>query len=70
MCQYLFDDMEIEGTRTMRYRDIGSWVIVIAAIVRVENPCDVWPGVAGGRQLDCYQICYGHGQSPRPRDQL
>ena len=29
---------------TMRYREIGGWVIVIAEIVRTENPCDVWAG--------------------------
>ena len=40
LCQYLFDD--IQGT--MRDRDIGGWVIVIGAIVRIEDPCDVWPG--------------------------
>lgn len=37
----------IYGTMPMRDRDIGGWVIVIVAIVRTENPCDVWAWAGG-----------------------
>ena len=40
---------------TIRYREIGGWVIVIAEIVRTENPCDVWAG-AGREERETIRL--------------